>query len=139
MVSQTPSTNRGWATVHSGPNLECRKWGSERWGFKHIRGYLRKKKAFSSVFWISRTLLGRSRNRGQKINANFFCTKSFENRPDQNRGRPHQKVRFSAAPVMGRNFLTKGRPGVRVRNVRGKSGPKSLCLCCLRVKKAGFS
>ena len=48
----------------------------------------------------------------------------------ENRGRPHQKVRFSAAPVMGRNFLTQGRPGVRVRNVRGKSGPKSLCLCC---------
>ena len=49
---------------------------------------------------------------------------------DENRGRPHQKVRFSAAPVMGRNFLTQGRPGVRVRNVREKSGPKSLCLCC---------
>ena len=48
----------------------------------------------------------------------------------KNCGRPHQKVRFSAAPVMGRNFLTQGRPGVRVRNVRGKSGPKSLCLCC---------
>ena len=48
----------------------------------------------------------------------------------ENRGRPHQKVRFSAAPVTGRNFLTQGRPGVRVRNVRGKSGPKSLCLCC---------
>ena len=48
----------------------------------------------------------------------------------KNRGRPHQKVRVSAAPVMGRNFLTQGHPGVRVRNVRGKSGPKSLCLCC---------
>ena len=48
----------------------------------------------------------------------------------KNRGRPRQKIRFSAAPVMGRNFLTQGRPGVRVRNVRGKSGPKSLCLCC---------
>ena len=46
----------------------------------------------------------------------------------ENRGRPHQKMRFSVAPVMGRNFLTQGRPGVRVRNVRGKSGPKSLCL-----------
>ena len=52
-----------------------------------------------------------------------------------NRGRPHQKVRFSAAPVMGRNFLTQGRPGVRVRNVRGKSGPKSLCLCCFSSLK----
>ena len=36
----------------------------------------------------------------------------------KNRGRPHQKVHFSAAPVMGRNILTQqGRPGVRVRNV----------------------
>ena len=48
----------------------------------------------------------------------------------ENRGRPHQKVRFPAPPVVGRNFLTPGHPGVRVRNVRGKSGPKSLCLCC---------
>ena len=48
----------------------------------------------------------------------------------ENRGRPHQKVRFPTAPVVGRNFLTLGHPGVRVRNVRGKSGPKSLCLCC---------
>ena len=61
----------------------------------------------------------------------------------KNRGRPHQKVRLSAAPVMGRDFLTQGRPGVRVRNVRGKSGPKSLCLCCFfsslkSGKKVGF-
>ena len=42
----------------------------------------------------------------------------------ENRGRPHQKVRFPAAPVVGRNFLTPGRPGVRVRNVCGKSGSK---------------
>ena len=48
----------------------------------------------------------------------------------ENRGRPHQKMRFPAVPVMGKNFLTQGRPGVRVRNVRGKFGPKSLCLCC---------
>ena len=73
--------------------------------------------------------------RGQKINANFFV-QSFSKTlramdvRAKNRGRPHQKMRFSAAPVMGRNFLTQGRPGVRVRNVRGKSGPKSLCLCC---------
>ena len=47
----------------------------------------------------------------------------------ENRGCPHKKVRFPAAPVVGRNFLTAGHPGVRVGNVRGKSGPKSLCLC----------
>ena len=48
----------------------------------------------------------------------------------ENRGRAHQKVRFPAAPMVARNFLTPGHPGVRVRNVRGKSGPKSLGLCC---------
>ena len=36
----------------------------------------------------------------------------------ENRGRPHQKVRFPAAPVVGRNFLTPEHSGVRVRNVR---------------------
>ena len=35
----------------------------------------------------------------------------------ENRGRPHQKVRFPAAPVVGRNFLTPGHSGVRVKNV----------------------
>ena len=48
----------------------------------------------------------------------------------ENRGRPHQKVGFPAAAVMGRNFLTPGHPGVRVGNVRRKFGPKGLCLCC---------
>ena len=38
---------------------------------------------------------------------------------------------FSCGPVMGRNSLTPGHPGVRVRNVPRKSGPKSLCLCCV--------
>ena len=59
--------------------------------------------------------------RGQKINANVFV-QSFSRTlrvmdvRAENRGRPHQKVRFSAAPVMGGSFLTQGRPGVRVRN-----------------------
>ena len=39
-------------------------------------------------------------------------------------------VRFSAALVMGRNFLTPGHLGARVRNVHRKSGPKNLCLRC---------
>ena len=41
-----------------------------------------------------------------------------------------KKCIFPAAPVVGRNFLTPGHPGVRVGNVRGKSGPKNVCLCC---------
>ena len=31
----------------------------------------------------------------------------------ENRGRPHQNVRFPAAPVVGRNFWTPGHLGVR--------------------------
>ena len=69
--------------------------------------------------------------RGQKINANFFCANFFEN--PSGHGRPRQKlwtstpeVFFLAVLPMGRNFLTPRHPGVRVRNVRGKSGPKSL-------------
>ena len=62
------------------------------------------------------------------------CTKFCEN--PSGHGRPRRKLWtsapkstfFFAVPVMGRNFLTQGRPGVRVRNVRGKSGLKSLCL-----------
>ena len=74
--------------------------------------------------------------RRQKFHTNIFCTKFFENpsrhgRPrPENRGRPHQKVGFPADPVMGRNFLTPGRPGGRVGNVRRKFGPNNLCLCC---------
>ena len=45
--------------------------------------------------------------------------------PAENRGRPRQNMRFPAVPVAGRNFLTSGHPGVRVRNVRGKSGLKN--------------
>ena len=37
--------------------------------------------------------------------------------------------------LLGRNFLTLGHPGVRVSNVRGKFGPKSLCLCCFSFEK----
>ena len=80
-------------------------------------------------------------SRGQKINANFFV-QSFSTTlrvmdvRAENRGRPHQKVRFPVAPVVGRNFLTPGHSGVRVKNVRGKSGPKSLCLCCFSSLKS---
>ena len=63
-----------------------------------------------------------AKDRGQKINANFLDVRA------ENHGRPRQIVRFPVAPVVGRNFSTPGHPGVRVRNVRGKSGPKSLCL-----------
>ena len=75
-------------------------------------------------------------NVGAKKSTQTFFVQSFSKTlrvmdvRTKNRGRPHHKVRLSAAPVMGRNFLTQGRPGVRVRNVRGKSGPKSLWLCC---------
>ena len=57
----------------------------------------------------------------------------------KNRGRPHQEMRFPAAPVVGRNFLAPGHPGARVRNVHGKSGPKGFCLCCFFfLRNLGF-
>ena len=47
--------------------------------------------------------------RDQKINANVFAqsfatTLQVMDVRAENRGRPHQKVRFPAAPVVGRNF-----------------------------------
>ena len=58
-----------------------------------------------------------------------------------NHGRPLPKARFPAAPGDGEKLLTFGHPGVGVRNVRKRFGPKSSCLCCssslkfLRKKK----
>ena len=72
-------------------------------------------------------------NLGPKNQRKLFFVQSFSTTlrvmdvRAENRRRPPPKVGFPAAPVMGRNFLTPGNPGVRVRNVRGKSGPKSLC------------
>ena len=74
---------------------------------------------------------------GAKKSTQTFSVRSFSKTVRvmdvraENRGRPHQKVGFPAAPVMGRNFLTPGHPGVRVGNVRRKFGPKNVCLCCL--------
>ena len=82
-------------------------------------------------------------NLGAKKSTQTFFVQSFSRTlrvmdvRAENRGRPHQKVRFPAAPVVGRNFLTPGHSGVRVKNVRGKSGPKSLCLCCFSSLKLG--
>ena len=59
-------------------------------------------------------------NRGQKINSNFFV-QSFSTTlrvmdvRAENRGRPHQKLRFPAAPAEGRNVLTPaGNPDQKV-------------------------
>ena len=75
-------------------------------------------------------------NRVQRINANIFCTKFFDN--PSGHGRPRRKswtsapkTAFSCGPGGREKLLTPGHPGVRVRNVRGKSGEKSLCLCFL--------
>ena len=46
-------------------------------------------------------------------------------------------VCFSVTSVVGRSLLTPGHPGVSVRNVRRKSGPKSLCLCCFSSQRDG--
>ena len=40
----------------------------------------------------------------------------------ENRGRPRQKMRFPAAPITGRNFLTQGRKGQECpRELRAKN------------------
>ena len=51
------------------------------------------------------------------------------------------KSAFSCGPTGGEKLLTPEHSGVRVRNVRGKSGPKNLCLCCfssLMIKSRFF-
>ena len=78
----------------------------------------------------SRELFMIRANIGAKRSTQTFSVQSFSTTlrvmdvRAKNRGRPHQKAGFPAAPVMRRNFLTPGHPGVRVRNVRWKFGPK---------------
>ena len=78
---------------------------------------------------LESTLLGARKSTQTFSGQSFSRTLRVMDVRAENRGRPHQKVHFPAAPLVGRNFLTPGHPGVKVRNVRGKSGPKSLCLC----------
>ena len=71
--------------------------------------------------------------RDQKINANFLYKVSRQPFGSWTSAPKivdvcTKKCVFPVAPVVGRNFLTPGHPGVRVQNVRGKSGPRSLCL-----------
>ena len=94
--------------------------GSPMWGGKFRHGLLEK----------SLKHLGAKKSTQTFFVQSFSSTLRVMDVRAENRGRPHQKVRFPAAPLVGRNFLTPGHPGVRVRNVRGTSGPKSLCLCC---------
>ena len=106
--------------------------------FSTVQEEIALKLSLSPMFSLSGLRIPREQStlaRGQKINANFFCTEFFEN--PSGHGRPHRKSwksapksAFFCGPGDGENFVTQGRPGVRVRNVRGKSGPKSLCLCC---------
>ena len=79
---------------------------------------------------VSSTILGAKKSTQTLFVQSFSTTLWVMDVRAENRGHPHQKVRFPAAPMVGRNFLTPGHPGVRVRNVRRKSGPKSLGLCC---------
>ena len=75
------------------------------------------------------TLLGANKSTQAFFVQSFSTTLRVMDVRTENRGRPHQKVCFPAAPVVGRDFLTPEHSGVRVRSVRRKSGPKSLCLC----------
>ena len=69
------------------------------------------------------------------MNANFFCTKFFDNPLAHGRLRRKSwtsvpKSAFSCGPGGGEKLFDAWASGVRVRNVRRQSGPKSLCLCC---------
>ena len=84
---------------------------------------------------------------GPKKATQTFFVQSFSTTPRVGHGRPRRKswtsapknAPFPAASVVGRNFLTPGHPGVRVRNVRRKSGPNSLCLCCFSSLNYGLA
>ena len=74
--------------------------------------------------------------RGQKINANFFCTKFFDNLSGH--GRPRRKS-WTSAPKSAFSCGAGGGEklfdpwGIQAQGLgmsAGKSGPKSLCLCC---------
>ena len=96
----------------------------------HVRGIPPKLLATLRDTWGSTETLGAKKSTQTFFVQSFSTTLRVMDVRAENRGRPYQKVRFPAAPVVGRNFLTPGHSGVRVRNVHGKSGPKSLCLCC---------
>ena len=77
----------------------------------------------------------------QKINAtlsveSFSRTLRVMDVRAENRGRPHQKVGFPAAPVRCRNFLTPRHPGVRVGNVRSNSDQR-VYVCCFLFPDSG--
>ena len=88
--------------------------------------------ATTFLLTIKLALLG-----AKKVNANLFWTKFLSN--PSGHGCPRRKSwtsapksAFSCAPGGGEKLLDAwafGRITVRVRNARGKSGPKSLCLC----------
>ena len=122
---------------HGRPRLRVMDVRTEMLVFPGFRGLDRS--------FCPRTSAGISAKIGAKKSTQTFFVQSFSTTlrvidvRAENRGRPHQKVRFSAAPVVGRNFLTPGYPAVRVRNVREKSGPKFFfMLFFLLCKKVGF-
>ena len=93
------------------------------------------------TLWVRQSSPNFANVRDQKINANFFWTKFFENpaghgRPPRKSWTSALKSAFSCGPSGGRNFLTPGHLGVRVRNVRRKFGPECLCLCCFSSLKS---
>ena len=48
----------------------------------------------------------------------------------ENRGRPHQKVRFPAAPVVGEKLFDPWAFGRKGQECPREIRAKSLCLCC---------
>ena len=117
-ITSSTGQSKGGVGQDVAKSKTSRGWFPLQW---FLQGHLRE---------ISKGLRTGARKSTQTFSVQSFSTtlRVMDVRTE-NRGRPHQKLFFPAAPVVGRNFLSPGHPGVRVRNVRGKFGPKSLCLC----------
>ena len=82
-------------------------------------------RARGSLDMVSCSLRG-TIHRDRKVNANFFCTKFFRQPFGSWTSTPKivdvrtKKCVFLRPRVVGRNFLTPGHPGARVRNVHGE-------------------
>ena len=87
--------------------LECRKWGFKRWGFKEIRGYLRKK-AFFLRFLDFPGALQALRKRAKKAEKADFGR--FPGRAARHCLNPHLLHPHLRQPKFGPHLLWTSRP-----------------------------
>ena len=98
-------------------------------------------KPILGLFWVIFVESQNLHSRGPKHQRKLFLYKMFQKLLGH--GSPCRKSWTSALtwvflrPVMGKNFLTPGHPGMRVENVCRKFGPQMLCLCCFSFPDFG--